>query len=150
MEINVDGAYRRTKAPNILDSGGFGPCFVVGALYERNAYMLHDVWQNSLITYLSNMIKDLKADVKDRSRLNIDIAGAELLDFEGVSESQIMGRDYVLEQFKEAGLFNSVRRIRWAKTDELLQMRIIPGKGRMTLDSTFMEYDGLVTPFSSF
>ena len=79
-KIKVDHfvGYRKTKAPNKLDSGGLGPCIAIGAIYGDRGYMAHEIDPGQNTEQLDRLLKDLKEDVGDSSNLKIFVAGGAL------------------------------------------------------------------------
>lgn len=117
-EIKVGvNEYKKATAPDILDSGGLGPCIAVGAIYGKKGYMVHWV-PGTILEELDKLLKDLKKGVKDLSKLDIYIAGGGIdPDEEDEEEEKIVleERELCLEKIADAGFSENIRKVQWAK-----------------------------------
>ncbi len=133
-EIKVDQfEYQKTRAPNELYSGGVGPCIVVGAIYRKKGYMFH---QHSVASYFSSKIepifRDLKKDVKDKSKLQLYIVGGKI--YKEYKEEMIEGRKIVLDKIAENGFEECVKEIRWCPFEYYQTLRLILDDGRAEIE----------------
>ena len=110
------GEYRKARSPDVLDSGGIGPCIVVGAIYGKKGYMSHEV--SSLIDLrLDEMLRDLKKECRELRKLEIYIAGGGTDSREDtyINDGILDERVKILELIAEAGLSRAIKEIRWNK-----------------------------------
>jgi len=139
VEIKVDIlGYERARAPDILESGGLGPCIAVGAIYGDQGYMVHCLSVNSELIPLDNLLSDLRKNVQDLDNLRIYIAGAGI-DSNDEYEREIMaGRKKTLDKITDAGYRERVI-IKWAKGDSIQELILDLSKGEVIYEETLLE-----------
>lgn len=120
IEAN-DFEYKKAKAPDILTSGGLGPCIAVGAIYCSKGYLAHFSHIVPPRPELERLLGDLKKDVKNKSKLKIYIAGGGLddclnkehlpdIDLKEVNKDILDTRKTTLKMIEEAGFACNIRK----------------------------------------
>ena len=115
-EIEVkQSEYKKAQAPDILYSGGLGPCIVVGAIYRGNGFMVHMPDPLCEEYLLESLLKDLRKGARNRRDLKIYVAGGgrdsgEDEDYNrGITEN----RKLVLEKIAKEGFESQIQEVRW-------------------------------------
>lgn len=110
--------YRKAAAPETLDSGGLGPCIVVGAIYETTGYMAHYHTVSDSTTELDKLLDDLQQDVTDTGKLKMYIAGG-MIETGNRQGSRMTREDrrVTREKIAAVGFSTCIKRIRWARED---------------------------------
>ena len=143
-EIIVEqGTYKIACAPNILYSGGIGPCIVVGAIYKRRGYMSHS--DTPYMEELDDLLRALKRDIKDRTKLSIYVVGASfdidrdyekpLVDHyvEEIKRTAVDSRARALEKILDAGFITHVREERCGGVNINRQLFLFLGEERVEI-----------------
>jgi hypothetical protein len=128
-----DTEYKKARAPNELDSGGIGPCIVIGAIYGKKGYMIHGhpVGHN-YAAFIEPFFSDLRRDVKDTRKLQLYVIGGEL--FHEYQDDQLAGREMVLEKIAENGFNEAVKKIQWCYSGHGQSLRLILSEGRAEIE----------------
>jgi hypothetical protein len=114
ITVDID-EYIKSEAPHKLDSGGVGPCIVIGAMYENKGYMIQAVPYKSFATDINPLFLDLRADAKRIDDLEIHIIGGQI-DFDEETPGDILSaRQATLEKIAEYGFLAAVRRVIWGR-----------------------------------
>jgi hypothetical protein len=138
-EIKVDmNEYKTTTAPNILTSGGLGPCICVGAIYKKKGYMTHFVTGAGLCE-LNRLLDDLKRDVKTKSSLKVYVAGGELrgAKINSVDETQIEYRKLTLDRIADYGF--KTTEVRWNWPDSTQELFLILSENRAVYEEDLID-----------
>jgi len=132
-EINVDmWEYKEAKAPDELYSGGVGPCIVIGAIYGRRGYMIHEPPQGDISSFIEPFFAGLRKDIRDVKKLKIYVIGGEIES--GGDEEVRSSRNAVLDKIKEHGFQDVERVVQWCPTNHTQSMRLILSEGRAEID----------------
>jgi len=116
--------YKTAESPEELYAY-LGPCIGIGAIYNRRGYLLHTqpVGWNNFSAQLAPLLDDLTKDVRDKSKLQIYIAGCSL---DGEYDQEVLeGRKTVLEAITNAGFQECLRKVQWAKNDSSQTLYLI-------------------------
>lgn len=117
--------YRKARAPSQLDSGGCGPCVVVGAIYENNGFMAH--YPSEYFAPLEEMVTDLKREVPKISLLRIYITGGGLGSYLIKEERKVVlqNRSQTLQKITEAGFAPNLRQVRWGRGNSTTGLQLL-------------------------
>ena len=145
-KIKVDmNEYKKANAPDILTSGGLGPCICVGAIYNKKGYMTHFVPGAGLYE-LDQLLDDLKRDVKRKSSLKIYVAGGELEPInenrpidktKENNETQIEYRKLTLDRIADYGF--KPAEVRWGWPDSSQELSLILSENRAEYEEDLIE-----------
>jgi|GEM_PF-1631657 len=142
MRIKVDQfvGYKRTRAPDILDSGGLGPCVSVGAVYQEEGYMSHDTSPSDDTEGLDQLLMDLETDVTDKSQLKIFVGGGSTHPkFSREHNDQIRaGRQVVVDKINDAGFGDQIEEIKWGTPKISLGLSLDISEKRHEFDETLV------------
>ena len=141
IEIAVEMCdYKKTQSPNTLYSGGIDPCIAIGAIYNKKGYMIHmHPVGHDYSSFIEPFFEDLRKDVIDKRELKIYVAGGEIAFDDQCKEDMKKGRKIVLAKIVENGYQESVRKIKWCKTDYSQSLRLIISKGRAKIEEWLVE-----------
>ncbi len=101
--------YRTARAPNILASGGLGPCIAVGAIAGNKGYMMHYIPLQNIdrVDCVVRFFKGLEKDVSDKSKVKLYLAGGAAFkddtEAEEIFDSLIEGRENILRKLRDNG-----------------------------------------------
>ncbi len=139
IEVNQQ-EYKKTFAPNVLESGGLGPCVAVGAIYGRRGYMAHAV-PGFILDYARRLLKDLQVDVERIDDLRIYVIGGNAYLSEGDQHSKehyrrhvIQAREGVINLIKDSGFSSAVKLVKWSMPDQLQSLELILSEGRVVIN----------------
>ena len=125
--------YETAEAPEEVYAH-LGPCIGVGAIYQRKGYLLHTqpVGWNNFSAQLAPLLDDLTKDVRDKSKLQIYIAGCSL---DGEYDQEVLeGRKTVLEVITNAGFQECLRKVQGAKYYSSQTLYLILEEGVGTIE----------------
>ena len=133
-EIEVkQNEYRKAQAPDILYSGGIGPCIIVGALHGKSGYMAHMVDPIVEQDLLESLLKDLIKNTRNKRDIKIYLAG-------GGTESQqdreynlgiLESRRFTIERIAERGFKESIKTVKWNSQDSTQALTLFLSDGRV-------------------
>lgn len=147
--------YKTGLLPRVLNSGGIGPCCVVGAIYQNKGYMAHVPAFSNFKMVLRPLFIDLQKDVKEMGDLQIFVAGGEqfTLDMESSLDSSnemdmLLQRDAFLEAIIENGYEDAIKKVQWCKPDYWQVLQLVLSESRAEfdegpVDSQMDEYEQL-------
>ena len=142
-EINVEQfEYKTAQAPNILYSGGLGPCIAMGAIYGKKGYMFHTPSLDHTPELLDSMIADLNREVADKRELSVYIAGGEINPEDEETFVDIRNcRKTLIERLEKEGLTKNIRKLRWNPTNHIQNLKLLLSKGKGIIEE-FNHSDG--------
>ena len=113
VEIIVDQfEYKTTRAPNELYSGGLAPCIAMGAIYGKKGYMFHaHPVGHDFSSHIEPIFRDLRRDVKDKTKLQIYVVGGELEVNDEDENDLKAGRQTVLNKIAQSGFENVLEKL---------------------------------------
>ncbi len=117
------GEYKTVKSPHTLNSGGAGPCLVIGAVYKTKCYMSH-IPPGSQLDYskvMNPLFEELQRDVQEKRNLQIYLVGANV---DRNPQVQI-GKDMVLEIIAQQGFEDCVEAVRWNFGEHSKELHLI-------------------------
>lgn len=144
-EINVGmGELKKALYPDILCSGGLGPCIAV-AVYDpvtRSGYMLHEHHPN-----IEAKIKEIQKDYQDLSRVQVFVTGNSLFsDFD--AEQTAFERSFRADVEKIISQYFNQRQteIQWLADNLCGELYLYTSSGKFIVDSENLDelcYDEL-------
>ena len=122
--------YVKSTSPNIIVSGGLGPCIAVGAIYKAVGYMVHfhsisfSEWD---LKSLVDLLITLNKEIKNKSKLKIYIAGAGSDPGDSKEEKKLMikDRNVTLETIAKHKLSDNLEKVEWRKTSYMSQELVL-------------------------
>lgn len=151
--IKVYNEYRKTSAPNEMDFGGAGPCFVVGAMYLGNGYIFHRQVDSDFEKDLDIMMGDLEKDVSDKDKLRIWTLGGEIMSFDHYKNSKLIGdqhkalqiktREYVEARIKMCGFRDQIQEPRWCMNGYTQGLKLFLAENKAEVDQRWNNLDSL-------
>ena len=141
-EIKVEQfEYIKTEAPNILISGGLGPCIAIGAIYENKGYLAHYPYYLSGEKLINLLLDDLDKDVKDIKKLRIFIAGAgiDTIDYLDIKEDIEKNKKNTLEKIANSKYKGANIETRWARGNSTQELILDLYKNEVTYEEEFDE-----------
>lgn len=136
------GEYGKVKSPEVIASGGLGPCIAIG-IYDKKrkcGYMIHadNAHYNKVVTDLLNRIL-----VKSKlNNLTIYVAGGGANSNDDDYASVMESRDYVTEELRSR--FNSDQiTIEWNKHNDTHELFLDTSNGKFYNENSNEEDDFL-------
>jgi len=127
--------YKKTTSPNELYSDGLGPCIAMGAIYSKKGYMFHaHPVGHDFSNHIEPIFRDLRRDVKDKSKLHIYVVGGEIEVNDGVEDEMRAGRQTVLDKIVQSGFEKCVREVRWCPPGYNQTLRLILSESRAEIE----------------
>ena len=126
--------YVNATAPDILGSGGLGPCISIGAIYGERGYMVHYIPLQRFdeVPCINEFFRALKMEAKDKSKLKIYVAGGQIVseqeDEDKILEYLVQGRQTVLDKITEQGY--KIGGLRWCPVGVGQVLTLNLSKGR--------------------
>lgn len=147
--------YKKAKSPDELYSGDVGPCIVIGAIYEKKGYMIHQPPLGpNYFKFIEPFFRDLEKDVKDKNKLQIYVIGGEIigvgendlktmegfnLDYKECKEDIEIARKIVLYRIEQYKFQESVKEIRWCPENYAQNLRLILSESRAEIEEKSLE-----------
>ena len=144
MDVIVlqDDHWKKAYSPNILCSGGIGPCVAI-SIYDsksKSGYMLHDP-SPTLMKRISPFLKEVIEDYGSVSGLEVHVTGAAICDGEDFEEVLPLEREYTLKElykvFKEDQVF-----VEWLPNNTIGELILYLKDG--SYDSCIERLEGMV------
>jgi hypothetical protein len=126
--------YKRANAPDILTSGGLGPCTCVGAIYGKKGYMVHYT-AGADSSEFDTFLGDLRREVKRKDRLKIYVAGLE--EQPGLDEIALDERKNVLKKIADSGF--KTTEVRWNWPDSTQTLSLILSENRAIYEEDMLD-----------
>jgi hypothetical protein len=126
--------YKTAESPeNLL--AHLGPCIGIGAIYEGKGYLLHTQVGVDYSEVLKPLTEDLIRDVRDKTRLQIYVAGCSIYHEDYVDDDECIdnileGRKTILDIITKAGFEKAITEVRWAKDGAGQTLYLILGENR--------------------
>ena len=139
--ISVCEGYRTARSPDEMDSVGQGPCIVIGAIYRRKGYMLHNVVEGGgEESFLRPLLNDLKRDVKNLEDLSIYLGGGGFSPEDESRQETLDRREVILKILSDEGYDTCIKEVGWLEDPCSTQgLRLILSEGRAVYDELLDE-----------
>jgi hypothetical protein len=116
--------YKKAEAPDILTSGGLGPCIAVGAICGNQGFLAHYLSYGTIPLDLDLLLADLQS--VNKSQLEIYVAGAGL---DGAAsresdEGVLEGRKLCLDRIAQAGFTENIKKIQWNPGNHIQELTL--------------------------
>ncbi|HLD33456.1 MAG TPA: hypothetical protein VJB66_01935 [Candidatus Nanoarchaeia archaeon] len=131
--------YKKAQKPDVLTSGGLGPCIAVGAIYDTIGYMSHSVDTEQVSYELDALLDVLRREANPR-RTKIYIAGGGLdSEFPSLIQGILNSRRITLEKIAAAGF--KPTKIQWGLGNSRQKLILDFKKGKTVYEEISDEDD---------
>ena len=138
------GDLKKALYPNILCSGGLGPCIAVAVYHPatRSGYMLHEHHAD-----IEAKIKEIQEDYRDLSRVRVYVTGNSLLSSDD-AEQRVFERSFRADVEKIINLYFNQKQTKfdWLADNLCGELFLYTASGKFIVDSENLAdlcYDGL-------